>query len=93
MTDAWERVKDIIRPFAATYRYLARTDAPPEKLTPFKDAADFIALNDEEARQLEFHLIKILLRNMTDNQRLDLFYDYCTHCGGTEKPCFCERDD
>jgi len=34
-----------------------------------------------------------LLKEMTDEERLDLFHEFCVHCGGTSKPCTCWRDD
>lgn len=34
-----------------------------------------------------------LLRAMSDEERLEVFAHFCTHCGGTNTPCYCMRDD
>lgn len=34
-----------------------------------------------------------MLDQMTDEQRLSVFNHYCIGCGGTYKPCYCQRDD
>lgn len=34
-----------------------------------------------------------LLKEMTDDERLDLFTEFCRHCGAVDPECTCMRDD
>jgi len=34
-----------------------------------------------------------LLSLLSDEERLDVFREYCTSCGTKELPCYCRRDD
>ncbi len=45
----------------------------------------------EEEQKLYVRFVKSFLREMTDEQRLELFSDYCEHCGG-DAPCRCWDD-
>ncbi|MEY4376768.1 MAG: hypothetical protein RJB26_1318 [Pseudomonadota bacterium] len=33
------------------------------------------------------------LHALTDDQRADLFREFCVHCGSADLPCYCMRDD
>lgn len=37
--------------------------------------------------------LKYQLDKLTDDQRKDLFDNYCKFCGNPNLPCYCERDD
>ena len=40
-----------------------------------------------------FDAIEYLLIHCTPEERLDLFSDYCKHCGTDKLPCYCNRDE
>lgn len=33
------------------------------------------------------------LASLTDDQRMNVFGRFCVHCGTTDKPCYCTRED
>ena len=37
--------------------------------------------------------VKILLDNMTDEQRLEIFDNYCKFCGSKNTHCYCQKDE
>jgi hypothetical protein len=40
-----------------------------------------------------FVYTKILMLNLTDEQRRSIMRDYCIHCGTPNLPCFCLNDE
>lgn len=43
--------------------------------------------------ELIVNAINSLLQLLTDDERLDVFSNYCRNCGTTNLPCSCSRDD
>jgi len=37
--------------------------------------------------------IHFLLSLLSNEERLDVFREYCTACGTKQLPCYCRRDD
>lgn len=37
--------------------------------------------------------VKLILDSLTDEQRLDIILNYCTHCGSTNPDCQCWNDE
>jgi len=40
-----------------------------------------------------FDAIEYLLGQCTEDERLDLFSDYCKYCGTDKLPCHCNNDE
>ena len=40
-----------------------------------------------------FDAIEYLLAQCTEDERLDLFSDYCKYCGTDKLPCYCNNDE
>lgn len=48
-------------------------------------------MNPEQAKFLAW--VKELVNAMTEEQRLALFSNYCTHCGSDDPKCVCMKDE
>lgn len=46
-----------------------------------------------ECRRCEFDNAKTLLRELTSDERMELFSDYCKYCGDTDPSCQCWNDE
>lgn len=44
-------------------------------------------------RELQLYMARELLKRLTDDERMDLFGDYCKHCGDTNPNCHCWNDE
>lgn len=48
---------------------------------------------DDDLNAIPILSIKDQLDLLTDEQRLEIFSNYCKFCGSKIKPCCCQRDD
>jgi hypothetical protein len=72
-----------------------------EALAAMMDAPSFnslpiLARCKEVEVAIHYNTVQVVrdaLKIMNPEQRLELFNDYCTSCGGTEHPCYCMRDE
>lgn len=48
---------------------------------------------EDEVENKEVTTARAALNTLTDEQRADLFAEYCVHCGSTDRRCQCANDE
>lgn len=49
-------------------------------------------IKSESERKFDLQLLKEHLDMLDENERWELFGNYCRHCASKEKPCHCQND-
>jgi hypothetical protein len=49
--------------------------------------------DSDEGRKASVEMIKNYLRRLTDEQRMEVFSNFCLHCGSVDPRCQCSNDE